>query len=70
MNNGIKGNDKVKIEEDPTIGIVCGNNGIRTSNSDVGTNAQHGYIYITGGTITINSYGDGIDAEYGSEKKS
>ena len=65
MNNGIKGNDKVTIEENPTIGIVCGNNGIRTSNSDMGSKAQHGYIYINGGTITINSYGDGIDAEYG-----
>lgn len=64
MNNGIKGNDKVTIEENPTIGIVCGNNGIRTSNSDMGSKAQHGYIYINGGTITINSYGDGIDAEY------
>ena len=67
MNNGIKGNDKVTIEENPTIGIVCGNNGIRTSNSDMGSSAQHGYIYINGGTITINSYGDGIDAEYGVE---
>ncbi len=64
QNNGIKGNDKVTIEENPTLGIVAGNNGITTSNSDVGTNAQHGYIYINGGTITINSYGDGIDAAY------
>ena len=67
MNNGIKGNDKVTIEEDPTIGIVCGNNGIRTSNSEQGSSAQHGYIYINGGTITINSYGDGIDAAYAVE---
>lgn len=64
MNNGIKGNDKVTIEENPTIGIVSGNNGVRTSNSEVGSKAQHGYIYIYGGTITINSYGDGIDASY------
>ena len=64
QNNGIKGNDKVTIEENPTLGIVAGNNGIITSNSDLGTNAQHGYIYINGGNITINSYGDGIDAAY------
>ncbi len=64
QNNGIKGNDKVTVEENPTLGIVAGNNGIITSNSEVGTNAQHGYIYINGGTITINSYGDGIDAAY------
>ena len=68
MNNGIKGNDKVTIEENPTIGIVCGNNGIRTSNSDLSSKGkQHGYIYINGGTITINSYGDAIDAEYAVE---
>lgn len=67
MNNGIKGNDKVTIEENPTIGIVCGNNGITTSNSEVGSSSQHGYIYINGGTITINSYGDGIDAAYAVE---
>ncbi|MCR4874929.1 MAG: carbohydrate-binding domain-containing protein [Clostridia bacterium] len=67
MNNGIKGNDKVTIEENPTIGIVCGNNGIKTSNSDMGSSVQHGYIYINGGSITINSYGDGIDAAYAVE---
>ena len=67
QNNGIKGNDKVKIEENPTIGIVCGNNGIVTSNSDLGSVSQHGYIYIYGGSITINSYGDGIDAAYAVE---
>ncbi len=67
VNNGIKGNDKVTIEENPTIGIVAGNNGIVTSNSDIGSKVQHGYIYITGGNITINSYGDGIDAAYAVE---
>ena len=67
VNNGIKGNDRVTIEENPTLGIVAGNNGIRTSNSDLGSKAQHGYIYINGGTITINSYGDGIDAAYAVE---
>lgn len=64
MNNGIRGNDKIVIEENPTLGIVAGNNGLVTHNSDKGNNAQHGYIYITGGTITINSYGDAIDAAY------
>ena len=67
QNNGIKGNDKVTIEENPTISIVAGNNGITTSKSDMGSSAQHGYIYIYGGTITINSYGDGIDAAYAVE---
>ena len=67
MNNGIKGNDKVVIEENPIVGIVCGNNGIKTSNSDLGSSVQHGTIYINGGTITIYSYGDAIDAAYAVE---
>ena len=67
MNNGIRGNDKISIEENPTIGIIAGNNGLVTHNSDKGNNAQHGYIYIKGGTITINSYGDAIDAAYAVE---
>lgn len=68
QNNGIKGNDKVTVEENPTLGIVAGNNGIITSNSEIGNNgAQHGYVYINGGNITINSYGDGIDAAYAVE---
>ena len=64
VNNGIKGNDKVSIEENPNISIIAGNNGIITSNSDLGDSVQHGYIYIYGGSLTINSYGDGIDAAY------
>ena len=67
VNNGIRGNDKVTIEEEPVLGIVAGNNGIVTHNSDKGTNAQHGNIIISGGTITINSYGDAIDAAYSVE---
>ena len=67
VNNGIKGNDKVTIEENPKLGIVAGNNGITTSNSELGSKSQHGYIYINGGEITINSYGDGIDAAYAVE---
>ena len=67
VNNGIRGNDKITIEENPTLGIVAGNNGLVTHNSDKGSSAQHGYIYITGGTTTINSYGDAIDAAYAVE---
>ena len=48
VNNGIRGNDKITIEENPTLGIVAGNNGLVTHNSDKGSNAQHGYIYIKG----------------------
>lgn len=68
VNNGIRGNDKVTIKEDPVIGIVCGNNGIVTHNSDLSSSGDnHGYIYIQGGSLTINAYGDGIDAAYALE---
>ncbi len=68
VNNGIRGNDKVTIKEGPTIGIVAGNNGIVTHNSDISSSGnQRGYVYINGGSITINSYGDGIDAAYNIE---
>ncbi len=64
QNNGLKGNDKVTIEEAANINIYADNNGIITSNSDVGSSAQHGYVYLNGGTTIINSNGDGIDAAY------
>ena len=65
VNNGIRGNDSVSIEETPTIDIICGNDGIKTSSSDISSKEkQRGTISITGGTIQINSYADGIDAAY------
>ncbi len=66
-NNGIKGNDKITIEENPTIEIYAGNNGLVTSNSDLGSSAQHGYIYINGGEMLIHAAGDAIDAAYAIE---
>lgn len=65
VNNGIKGNDSVTIEETPSIDIICGNDGIKTKNSDLSNKGkQRGDVTITGGQISINSYGDGIDASY------
>ena len=65
VNNGIKGNDSVTIEERPIIDIICGNDGIKTENTDVSSKGnQRGNITITGGEITINSYADGISAAY------
>ena len=65
VNNGIKGNDSVTIEETPSIDIICGNDGIKTKNSDLSKKGkQRGDVTITGGQISINSYGDGIDASY------
>jgi len=65
VNNGIRGNDSVSIEETPTIDIICGNDGIKTSNTYISSKEkQRGTVSITGGTIQINSYADGIDAAY------
>lgn len=65
VNNGIKGNDSVTIEETPVIDIICGNDGIKTENTDVSSKGkQRGNVTITGGEITINSYADGISAAY------
>ncbi len=65
INNGIKGNDSVTIEETPTIDVICGNDGIKTSNTDVSSKGnRRGNVSITGGNIQINSYADGIDAAY------
>ena len=65
VNHGIKGNDSITIEETPIIDIICGNDGLKTTNSDVSSKGnQRGTISITGGTLQINSYADGIDAAY------
>ena len=65
VNNGIRGNDSVTIEETPVIDIICGNDGIKTSSTDISSKGnRRGNVSITGGTVQINSYADGIDAAY------
>lgn len=66
VNNGIKGNDSVTFEENPTVEIICGNDGVKTSNTDYKKDGvtYQGTVTIAGGSLTINSYGDGIDAAY------
>lgn len=68
VNNGIKGNDSVTFEEAPAVLIECGNDGVKTSSTDISSKEkQRGSVSIFGGEIEIQSYGDGIDAAYDLE---
>ena len=63
-NHGIRGNDSVTIVSG-TINITCGGDGIHTENSDISSKGnQKGNVTINGGTLTINSWSDAIQAAY------
>lgn len=65
VNNGIKGNDSITFEEEPKVLIECGNDGLKTSSTDISSKGnQRGSISILGGELEIQSYGDAIDAAY------
>ena len=65
VNNGIKGNDSISIKENATLNIVCGSDGLKTSNNNLSSKGnQKGNVEIISGSILINSYDDGIDAAY------
>ena len=62
--HGIKGNDSVTITSG-TIDISCGGDGLHTDNSDISNKGnQKGDVTINGGTLTINSWSDAIQAAY------
>ena len=64
-NNVLKGNDSVTIESGTLSLFSSGGDGIKTVDSDVsGSGNQRGTVDIQGGTITISSAYDGIDAAY------
>ena len=63
-NHGIRGNDSVTIVSG-TINITCGGDGLHTENSDISSkDKQRGNVTINGGTLTINSWSDAIQAAY------
>ena len=65
VNNALKGNNSVTIEEEPTILLIASSDGIKTEDSNVSSKGnQKGTITITGGTTVIYSYEDAIDAAY------
>ena len=64
VNHGIKGNDSITVTSG-TINITCGGDGLHSDNSDISSKGnQRGTVEIDGGTLTINSWGDSIQAAY------
>ena len=63
-NHAVKGNDSITIDS-ATLTIVCGGDGLHTSNSDVSSKGnQRGDITINSGTIKIDSWGDAMAAAH------
>lgn len=64
INHGIRGNDSVTVTSG-AVSISCGGDGLHTENSDISAKGnQRGNVTIDGGDLTINSWGDAIQAAY------
>lgn len=64
VNHGIKANDGITIESG-TLDIDCGGDGMHTENTGLSNKGkQKGNVDISGGSILINSVGDGIYGAY------
>ena len=64
VGHGIRGNDSVTITSG-VVNISCGGDGLHSENSDISSKGnQKGNVTINGGDVTINSWGDAIQAAY------
>ena len=64
VNHGIRGNDSVTILSG-VVNISCGGDGLHSENSDISSKGnQKGNVTINGGTVSINSWNDAIQAAY------
>lgn len=71
VDDGIRGNDSVRIGDPDSTDYSTLNVTVNTNNGSTGgdgiksnsTDTDKGYITINGGTVNINSYADGIQAE-------
>ncbi len=64
VGHGIRGNDSVTITSG-VVNISCGGDGLHSENSDISSKGnQKGDVTINGGDVTINSWGDAIQAAY------
>ena len=64
VNHGIRGNDSVTIVSG-TVNISCGGDGLHSDNSGITSKGnQKGNVTVSGGDVTINSWGDAIQAAY------
>ena len=67
-NNAIKGKNSVTIKSGTIQAYAQTNSGIKTDESDLTSNLkQKGTISISGGSVYVNSFRDGIDASYNVE---
>ena len=66
VDNALKGNDGVEIENATTTLAATGGDCIKTTNSHINetTGNQKGTVYISGGTHNLYAACDGIDAAY------
>lgn len=65
LDNALKGNDSVELENATTTLIASQGDGIKTTNSGISEKGnQRGTVSITGGSHTIYAACDGIDAAY------
>jgi len=65
VDNALKGNDSVELENATTTLIASGGDGIKTSNTNISDKGnQRGTVTVTGGCHTIYAACDGIDAAY------
>ena len=63
-NHAIKGKDSISVISG-TLNLVCGGDGLHSDDSDISSKGnQRGNINISGGTISIDSFSDGISAAY------
>lgn len=64
VGHGIRGNDSVTITSG-VVNVSCGGDGLHSENSDISSKGnQKGDVTINGGDVTINSWGDAIQAAY------
>ena len=59
QNHGIRGKDSVVIKDGVIAVTAAEGDGIKSSEQD---NAEKGYVYIEGGTITVQAGDDGVQA--------
>ncbi len=65
VDNALKGNDSVTLENAIATLIATTGDGIKTTNSDIsGKGNQRGTISVIGGTYTVYAACDGLDAAY------
>lgn len=68
VDNALKGNDSVTLENGKTTLIATKGDGIKTTNSDISSKGnQRGTVTVSGGEHTVYSACDGIDSAYNVE---